>query len=77
MLSTGFTKFRRNAAAYLDKVEHGETVIVTRHGRPIAEISAPTNSIEIKSWKRPALRLPVRGISLSKAILSDRRKAGS
>jgi prevent-host-death family protein len=77
MLSAGFTKFRKNAATYLDKVEHGETVIVTRHGRPIAEIIAPTNSIEIKSWKRPALRLSIKGISLTKAILSDRRKAGS
>ena len=77
MLSTGFTKFRKNAAAYLDKVEHGETVIVTRHGRPIAEIISPTNSIETISWKRPALRLAIKGISLSKTILSDRRKAGS
>jgi prevent-host-death family protein len=71
MLSTGFTNFRTHAARYLDKVEHGETVVITRHGRPIAEIVPPAGP---KSWKRPALRLAVRGKSLGRALLEARRE---
>jgi prevent-host-death family protein len=26
----------------LDKVEAGETVVITRHGRPVAQLSTPT-----------------------------------
>jgi prevent-host-death family protein len=75
MVSTGFTKFRSHAASYLDKVEHGETVVITRHGKPIAEIVPPSDAVARSSWKRPALRLAIKGVSLSKAIVDDRRKS--
>ena len=75
MLSTGFTKFRTHAASYLDRVENGETVVITRHGRPIAEIVPPGDSIARKSWKRPALRLAIKGVSLSRHLLAERRKS--
>jgi prevent-host-death family protein len=75
MLSAGFTKFRTHAASYLDKVEHGETVIITRHGRPIAEIIPPDDAVARRSWKRPALRLTIKGVSLSRHIVADRRKS--
>jgi prevent-host-death family protein len=75
MLSTGFTKFRTHAASYLDKVEHGETIVITRHGRPVAEIVPPSGSTASKSWKRPAARIAIKGISLSRSIVSDRRES--
>jgi prevent-host-death family protein len=74
MLTTGFTRFRIHAASYLDKVERGETVVITRHGRPVAEIVPPGGSTENKSWKRPVLPLAIKGVSLSRSIVSDRRK---
>ena len=40
MKSVSFTTFRTNASALLDEVEQGETVIVLRHGKPVAEIHA-------------------------------------
>jgi antitoxin (DNA-binding transcriptional repressor) of toxin-antitoxin stability system len=54
----------------LDRVEQGETLIVLRHGRPIAEISPVSGSSP--SWKRPALRLVTKGAALSRAILDER-----
>lgn len=73
MLSAGFTRFRTHAASYLNKVERGETVVITRHGRPIAEIVPPGDRTACRSWKRPALRLAIKGVSLSSGIISGRR----
>jgi prevent-host-death family protein len=73
MVSTAFTEFRKRTASFLDKVENGETVIITRHGRPIAEVIPATPASSLKSWKRPALRLSIKGLSLSRAIMEDRK----
>ena len=32
------SKFKPRAFAYLRRVEHGETVCITDHGRPVADI---------------------------------------
>ena len=39
------TEFRDNLAAYLDLVERGKTVTITRRGKPSAELK-PTESAE-------------------------------
>lgn len=75
MITAAFTEFRKNSAAYLNRVEDGETVVITRHGRPVAEVIPPASALEIKSWKRPALRLKIKGVSLSKALLAERASA--
>jgi antitoxin (DNA-binding transcriptional repressor) of toxin-antitoxin stability system len=70
-----FTEFRKHASGLLSDVEKGETFLVLRHGKPIAEISPPsTERAAQPSWKRPALRLAVKGISLSSTILEERRR---
>lgn len=51
-------------------VEHGETIIVLRHGHPIAEVSPATD--QQPSWKRPALRLATKGAGLASAIIGER-----
>ena len=81
MRTASFTEFRQNATAFFDAVEKGETIRVLRHGRAVADI-VPTQSEEtVPSWRRPGLRLSVKGASLSRAILEERaeteqRKAG-
>jgi prevent-host-death family protein len=75
MISTAFTEFRKNTASFLNKVEEGETVVITRHGRPIAEVVPPSVPVGMnRSWKRPALRLKLKGVSISRAVLDDRKK---
>jgi prevent-host-death family protein len=72
MISTSFTEFRKKAASFLDIAENGGTVIITRRGRPVAEIVPPSQSPSNPSWKRPALRMKLKGIDLTQEILKDR-----
>jgi prevent-host-death family protein len=75
MKTVSFTEFRRNASEVMDLVEKGETIRVLRHGKAIAKI-VPTDSLGAKpAWKRPGLRLVTAGVSLSKAVLEERRSS--
>jgi prevent-host-death family protein len=76
MRTVGFTQFRRNASGVLSDVEHGEVVLIVRHGKPIAELSPVSSPGQLPAWKQPALRLSVRGAGLSAAILGERADEG-
>ena len=74
MTTATFTEFRKNASRYFSQVEDGETVVVIRHGKIIAEIVPPRNGGTLEpAWKKPALKLIGDGISLSEAILQERK----
>ena len=74
MRTITFTEFRKQASVLFSDVEKGETLLVLRHGKPIAEISPASAERDAgPSWKRPGLRLTARGASLSSAILEERR----
>lgn len=70
MRTISFTEFRNHASDMMTEVENGETLLVMRHGRPIAEISPVT--AQQPSWKRPALRLATTGAGLAAAIVEER-----
>ena len=70
MKTVGFTEFRNHASDLMTAVEQGETLLVMRHGRPIAEISPVT--AQKPSWKGPALRLATTGAGLAAAIVEER-----
>jgi len=70
MQETTFTELRNHAKDYFDAVEGGDTVRVFRNGKLIAEI-VPVHS-GLPSWKRQGTPLTVKGVSLSREILSDR-----
>ena len=38
MKTVAFTDFRKKASDYITEVEHGETIVLLRRGRPIAEV---------------------------------------
>jgi len=74
MKTVTFTEFRKHASGLLSDVEKGESLLVVRHGKPIAEISPPsTEHAAQPSWKRPGLKLIAKGASLSAAIIEERR----
>ncbi len=75
MREATFTELRNNAKTYFDAVESGETVLVYRYGKPVAEI-VPVRK-EMHSWKRPASPLTIKGLSLSREILNDREKSAA
>jgi prevent-host-death family protein len=70
MRETTFTELRNHAKDYFDAVEGGDTVRVFRNGKPIAEI-VPVRS-GVPSWKKQGTPLTVKGLSLSREVLSER-----
>ena len=75
MTQTTFTELRKHAKTYFDSVEKGDTIQVLRHGKVIAEITPPHEGTAERAWKRPGLKLVVPGVSLTKALLDERRKS--
>ncbi len=73
MKTISFTDFRKKASSFITEVEHGETLVILRQGKPVAEIIPFTdNSIQTPSWKRKRTRLQIKGSDLSSAILEER-----
>lgn len=72
MTTVTLTEFRSHASGMLSRVERGETLVVIRHGRPIAEVLPISAAAGGPSWKKPALRLVTKGVGLSSAILAER-----
>jgi prevent-host-death family protein len=73
MKTVTFTEFRNQASSLLDEVEQGETVIILRHSKPVAELVPFSGEAErLPAWKRPGIRLEYPGAELSAAILADR-----
>jgi len=73
MREVTFTEFRKNASALFSSVEEGEVLHVIRHGKAIAEI-LPLDDMTKRTpaWKKPGLRLSVKGDAISRMILAER-----
>jgi len=73
MKTITFTDFRKKASGFITEVEHGETLILLRRGKPVAEIVPFTDSARrLPAWKQPGIRLRTSGSDLSSAILEER-----
>lgn len=73
MRTITFTDFRKKASGFITEVEQGETLILLRRGKPVAEISPYYDEhSRIPSWKKPGIRLEIKGSDLSSAILQER-----
>lgn len=76
MKTVPFTDFRKNASGFINEVEHGETLILIRRGKPVAEIVPfSSQSQKTPAWKQPGVRLQIKGSDLSSAILEEREAA--
>lgn len=77
MRRVNVTDLRRNISGLIARVERGETILVVRHGQPVAEVTpvalaAPT----LPSWKRRSAPLAIKGAALARAIVEERRDEG-
>jgi antitoxin (DNA-binding transcriptional repressor) of toxin-antitoxin stability system len=73
MKTITFTNFRKHASSFITEVEHGETIVLLRRGKPIAEvIPFSDKSRKTPSWKQRGIRLQIKGSNLSSAILEER-----
>lgn len=73
MKTISFTDFRKKASGFIAEVEHGETLILLRRGKPVAEIVPFSDRLQrTPAWKRTGIHLKLHGSDLSSAILEDR-----
>ncbi|MFP4379576.1 MAG: type II toxin-antitoxin system Phd/YefM family antitoxin [Candidatus Sumerlaeia bacterium] len=72
MKTVNLTRFRQEVSGYLSAVEKGEVLVVSRHGKPIAEITPVDNLAKTPAWKQPPLRLSTKGKGLTDAVLGER-----
>lgn len=73
MKTVTFTDFRKKASGFITEVEHGESIVLLRRGRPIAEVIPFTDRLQrTPSWKQPGINLQIQGSDLSSAILKER-----
>ena len=67
------TDFRKKVSDFITDVEHGETIVLLRHGRPVAEVIPFSKKVQKSpSWKKPSIHLRIEGGDLSLAILEER-----
>ncbi|MDQ2993739.1 MAG: type II toxin-antitoxin system Phd/YefM family antitoxin [Pseudomonadota bacterium] len=69
---TNTTEFRSHSAEFLTAAENGEVIIIMRHGKAIAKLSPITADDLRHSWQEPALKLKIKGLSLTDELLKDR-----
>jgi len=73
MKNVAFTNFRKKASDFITEVEHGETLILLRRGKPIAEIIPFSEKVQrTPSWKLSRTRLCIQGSDLSSVIIKER-----
>ena len=73
MKTISFKDFRKKASGFITEVEHGETIVLMRRGKPIAEVIPFTDRLQrTPSWKQPGIHLQIQGSDLSTAILEER-----
>lgn len=73
MKSIAFTDFRKKASDLITEVEHGETIILLRRGKPVAEVVPFSDKArETPAWKLSGTHLRIKGSDLSSAILEER-----
>lgn len=86
MISVGIKELKAKLSSYVDKVRHGEEVVITDHGKEVAlvkPISKERKAIESlvtyskAKWsggKPEGVRgVRIKGKSLSKTVLEERR----
>ena len=54
-----FTEFRNKSKEYFDKVEHGNTFVIIRKGKPIAMLK-PFNNEVTEGWKRDITKVKLK-----------------
>jgi prevent-host-death family protein len=73
MKTVTFSELRNNAKKYFDTVERGEILEIFRHGRPVAILMPAGHRGRSRAHEAAPLRIP--GVSLSRAILTERENS--
>ena len=72
MKTVSLIDFRKRASGFIIEVEHGETIVLLRRGKPVAEVIPFSDNLSTPSWRKPGIRLRIPGSDLSSAIIEER-----
>ena len=72
MITVNVRKAKAHFSAILDRVERGEEVQVTRHGRLVAVLTAPQSPASLPSLEQFRSTLRVSGQAVGKVLLDMR-----
>ena len=73
MIVISIKEARGNLSSLLQKVEHGEEVVITRHGKRIARIISPQGQIKhLPGLSDFRSNLAVKGNPLSQTVIDSR-----
>ncbi len=64
MLQIGAFEAKNTLGALLDRVERGEELIITRHGKAVARLGPPSGSIDQEQARAAAKRIRERAASM-------------
>lgn len=75
MLEIGAFEAKNTLGALLDRVEHGEEIVITRHGKPVARLVPNAGSIDQGQARAVLERMRARAESLKAEFDWDGLKA--
>jgi len=67
-----FTEFRNKSKEFMDAVENGQSYVIIRHGKPIANVT-PFKEVSVQPWKRTPKRVTLKGNASTTDILMEMR----
>lgn len=67
-----FTEFRNKSKEFMDAVENGQSYVIVRHGKPIANVT-PFKEEIVQGWKRPHRRIAPKGTKTSTDYIMEER----
>ncbi|MDH5297919.1 MAG: type II toxin-antitoxin system prevent-host-death family antitoxin [Desulfobulbaceae bacterium] len=74
MIEVNVKEARSNLSTLLDRVAHGEEVVVLRHGKKIARLTPLPSENRLPSLKELRSSLPAAGDTLSNAVVRNREE---
>ena len=73
MIEISVKDARKNLSMLLDKVEHGDVIVITRRGKRVARLITPVQNAKLPELIRFRRQLKVSGGSMSETVIDNRK----
>lgn len=74
MLEISVRDARKNLSMLLDKVEHGDEIVITRRGKRVARLITPVQNKKLPELASFRGQLRVSGESMSDTVINNRER---
>ena len=73
MIEISVKEARKNLSRLLDKVEHGDEIVITRRGKRVAKMVTPISNTKLPQLQGFRKQLNVAGKSMSDVVVENRK----